>query len=203
MRHHEIFRDVSRETFPKIEAFADLVQRWNRKINLVADASTDQLWQRHIADSAQLLDHLPDAAKTWIDLGSGGGFPALVCAIALGDQSPHLTLLESDQRKAVFLREAIRVTGANAGVKAHRIEAIPPEPYDLVTARALAPLPKLLAYAEKFCQDGTVLLLPKGKSASSELTQARVDWHMDVDTLPSRTDSEATIFRIRGLERRI
>ena len=84
-----------------------------------------------------------------------------------------------------------------------RIEAIPPEPYDLVTARALAPLPKLLAYAEKFCQDGTVLLLPKGKSASSELTQARVDWHMDVDTLPSRTDSEATIFRIRGLERRI
>ena len=201
MPHQEFLQNVSRETFPRIEAFADLVQRWNRKINLVADASTEQLWHRHIADSAQLIDHLPARAKTWIDLGSGAGFPALVCAICLGEQAPALTLVESDQRKAVFLREAIRATGAKAEVLANRIEAIPTKPYDIVTARALAALPKLLTYAEPFCHEGTVLLLPKGKAAESELTQASGDWHMDIDRIPSRTDSEATILRIRGLGR--
>ena len=202
MDRPEFFQNVSRETFQRLQTFANLIQRWNRKINLVADADEEHLWLRHIADSAQLLEHLRSGTRSWIALGSGAGFPALVCVVCLGEDAPRLTLVEADQRKAVFLREAIRVTNANAEVKAQRIESIVPERMDIVTARALAPLPKLLAYAEPFCHEGTVLLLPKGRSAESELTQASQDWHMDVDKLPSRTDSDATILRIRGLQRR-
>jgi 16S rRNA (guanine527-N7)-methyltransferase len=128
---------VSRETLARLEAYAALLLAWNRRVNLVGRGTEEDLWRRHMLDSAQLHPLIPAGARTLVDLGSGAGFPGLVLAILGG---PHVHLVESDQRKAVFLREAARVTGAAAMVHAIRIEAAPPLAADIVTARALAPL---------------------------------------------------------------
>ena len=131
--------DVSRETSRRLDVFAELLQRWNQRINLVSPRDLPHLWDRHVTDSLQLLDELPPGAP-FVDLGSGGGFPGLVLAIA--NDSP-VTLVEADQRKASFLREAARATGTTANVIARRIEQADLPPTRYLTARALAPLPRL------------------------------------------------------------
>jgi 16S rRNA (guanine527-N7)-methyltransferase len=195
---------VSRETWLRLEGLVELLERWNAKTNLVANL--DDVWTRHIADSLQLLDHAPAAAKTFVDLGSGGGFPGLVLAAALADRpGARMHLVESVQRKAAFLREAVRTLVLPAEVHAQRIEAIDSKKLgqiEIVTARALAPLPQLLELAHPLLENGAIGLFPKGKDVNRELTQARESWTIRATMLPSVTDTGGTILRIEQLERR-
>lgn len=195
---------VPRETLGPLHELADLVTHWNRRINLVSRAEAADLWRRHILDSAQLFPLAPADARTWLDIGSGAGFPGLVCAIRArceGRATPF-TLIESDTRKAAFLREAARRLDLDATVLDRRIEDVRLPPQDVISARALASLDRLLAYADPFCHPGTRLLFPKGRQADSELTLARRDWHSRVVRVPSRTDPEATILQISEVRRR-
>ena len=181
-----------------LETFAALLLRWNRTVNLIARRDEPNLWERHIEDSLQLAPLIPPGTARAIDLGSGGGFPGLVLAIAT---AIPFDLIESDQRKAAFLREAARVTGAPATIHATRIEATTLPPAMLVTARALATLTDLLALAApKLAQNGICLFL-KGQTATSELTEAATQWHMRTDRLPSRTNPAASILRISEIAR--
>lgn len=185
---------LERATQQRLEVFAALLLRWNRRINLIARASEAALWERHILNSLQLIDLLPAGVSRAIDLGSGAGLPGLVIALATGVQ---FDLVEADQRKAAFLREAGRVTGAPVRVQPVRAEfaSLPPAP--LVTARAFAQLPGLLAAAHPLLQPSSgVCLLLKGASVEAELTQARRQWQMQVERFPSRTAPDATILRI-------
>lgn len=188
---------VSRETLEQLEVFAALLERWNRRINLISTGDLPQLWPRHIEDSLQLVPDLPPGTP-FVDLGSGGGFPGLVLAIATGC---HATLIEADQRKASFLREAARATGARATIVAARIEQAEVPPAGIVTARALAPLPRLLGWAERFLDEDGVCLFLKGRSVEDELTAAAAEWHMTVSRRPSRTDPDGVILRLSELRR--
>ena len=189
---------VSRETLDRLAAYLDLLRRWQRTINLVGAGTLDDPWRRHILDSAQLVQVLPDGARRLVDLGSGAGLPGLVLAI-LG--VPEVHLIESDRRKAAFLREAARATGTPATVHACRIEAAPPLTADVVTARALAPLPQLLPLAARFATPVTRLLFLKGRQAETELTEAARGWTMEVQRQPSLSDAEGCVLTISGLQR--
>jgi len=189
---------VSRETLARLDVFAELLLRWTVRINLISARDAPLLWDRHIADSLQLLPLLPPGVDRAIDLGSGGGFPGLILAIASG---LPFELIESDQRKSAFLREAARETGAPATVRTERIEASRAAPAPLITARALAPLDRLLPLAVPLLQPGGTILLLKGVGAAAELTQASAQWHMQAERLPSRTDPSATILNITGIQR--
>ena len=167
-----------------LERFASLLLRWNRSINLVGRGDEHALWERHIGDSLHLVPLIPRATDRAIDLGSGAGFPGIVLALVTGIP---FTLVEADQRKATFLAEARRVTGAPIAVYRGRIETadIPPAP--LVTARAVAPLPRLLDLVAPKLMPGGIALLPKGERAAAELTAARRGWQMNVVRIPGRT----------------
>lgn len=190
--------DVPRETQEAIDRYIALLARWNRAVNLVARGDLRSVRDRHIADSLQLVPHIPAHARRGIDLGSGAGFPGLILAAATGIP---FDLIESDQRKAAFLREAARVMKAPVAVHAVRIETayVPPAP--LVTARALAPLPDLLRLAASFLEPGGVCLFPKGAGVQSELTAAANEWHMEVTRIASSTVPGAGILRISELHR--
>ena len=190
--------DISRETSEALDRFAALLLRWNRTVNLIARKDEQRLWERHIADSLQLATLMHRAPGQAIDLGSGAGFPGLVLAIATG---VPFDLIEADQRKAAFLREAARVTGARAQVHATRIETAQIVPAPLITARALAPLPRLLDLAAPLLATGGICLFLKGANVQAELTQAASQWHMKVEILPSQTAPEACILRISDLTR--
>jgi 16S rRNA (guanine527-N7)-methyltransferase len=198
VEHSSISNDVSRETLLALERFSELVLRWNSTVNLIAPGDGVRLWERHISDSLQLVALMQPPPDRAIDLGSGAGFPGLVLAIATG---VPFDLIESDQRKAAFLREAVRLTGAPAQVHAQRIEAVHLDPAPLITARALAPLPKLLALAAHLLAPAGACLLLKGANVEAELTDAAAQWHMRVDRLPSRTAPGARILRITDLSR--
>jgi len=193
--------DVSRETRADLERFAALLTKWQGSINLVAPNTLGDLWQRHIEDSLQLLPLLPDRAQAFVDLGSGGGFPGLVLAIALKSTRPdaRMTLIESDARKGAFLNEAIRATGANARVITGRINDIAPSGADVVTARALAPLPRLLGFAARHLTSEGTALLQKGGKVHEELAAARADWHFEYALYPSLTSEDGVILQIREL----
>jgi len=194
---------VSRETVARLEIYAGLLCRWNRAINLVAPASLSDLWARHMLDSAQLMPLLPprpqERPRVVLDLGSGGGFPGMVLAI-LGAGMVHL--VEADRRKATFLREVARETGTKVTVHQTRIEDLTPFAADVVTARAFAPLPRLLTLAAPFLPPrtpgarGGVALLLKGRTAQAELTATAETWHMLSEIFPSRTESAAKILRL-------
>jgi len=189
---------VSRETHERLKQFANLLENWSGTVNLISQKDRDAIWDRHINDSLQLVPLLRPDAATAIDLGSGGGFPGLVLAIATGIR---FDLIESDQRKAAFLREAVRATAATARVHAARIEAAELAPTRLITARALAPLPELLALAAPhLVPEGDCLFL-KGASVDAELTEARKQWHMNVESFPSQTATGSAILRISELSR--
>jgi 16S rRNA (guanine527-N7)-methyltransferase len=203
---------VSRETCARLEVHIALLTRWNARINLVSKATIDTAWARHVADSAQLFDLATRSAATWIDLGSGAGFPGLVVAALAEEKQPdlHVTLVESDARKAAFLAAAAREMGLDVTIEQRRIEALPARPHDVVSARALAPLDRLCALAHRFSArhpgppagPGTVFLFPKGARLDSELTAATAHWHIRAERIVSRTDPAATILRILELEPR-
>ena len=189
--------DVSRETRERLEAFEALIQRWSSSINLVSRGDLPRVRERHIDDSLRLVTLIPEPApRNAVDLGSGAGFPGLVIAIATGI---HVHLIEADQRKAAFLREAIRVTSASATVHANRLEDVTLSPAPLVTARALAPLPSLLGSVARFLAPDGVALLPKGKTVDQELIDAAALWTMQAERFHSEGSADATILRVRSL----
>jgi len=195
--------DVSRETMERFRGYSRLLERWNTKINLVAPSTLPALWSRHFLDSVQLWDLAPDPLTTWMDLGSGGGFPALVLAILAKERSPKVVfqLVESDQRKAAFLRTVVREIDLNADVTADRIESVKKCSPSVISARALAPLSKLLEYAYRQQDEHTVCLFPKGKAAQHEVEEARKTWDFSMMEFASKTDPQATILKIEEIQR--
>ncbi len=183
----------------RLDRFATLLLRWNRTLNLIAPRDAPVVWQRHIADSLQLIPLMPVGIARAIDLGSGGGFPGLVLAIATGVQ---FDLIESDRRKASFLRTAIAETEAPAVVHDCRIEAADVPQAGLVTARALAPLPRLLPLAVRLLAPDGVGLFLKGSRVDEEVAEASLDWDMTVARTPSVTSADGAILRISALRRR-
>jgi 16S rRNA (guanine527-N7)-methyltransferase len=194
---------VSRETGLALDNFVDCLLRWQKTTNLIAPSTVDEVWTRHVADSLQLIP-LAGEAKVWADLGSGAGFPGLVIACALaGRQGCKVHLVESNQKKAAFLREAIRVTNAPAEVHPIRVEdfvAKPPEAIQAVTARALAPLEKLVGYAYPLLKSGAVGLFPKGQDVEAELTAASKYWTIKAESAPSATSLDGRIVIVRHAE---
>jgi 16S rRNA (guanine527-N7)-methyltransferase len=189
---------VSRETLERLDAYVALLAAWNRRINLVGASTMGDPWRRHILDSAQLRPHLPPRARVLVDLGSGAGLPGLILAI-LG--VPEVHLVESDQRKAAFLREAARVTGAPAQIHAQRAEKLPRLAADVVTARAVASLPDLLDIAEPFLATHSICLFLKGRGAGEELTLAAKTWKMASRLLPSLSDPGGTLVILEAPQR--
>lgn len=189
---------VSRETCERLAVYGEVLRRWQAKINLVGPSTLADVWRRHFLDSAQLHPLLPESAGVLVDLGSGAGFPGLVLAV-LG--VPEVHLVESDTRKAAFLREAARAAGANVTVHAKRIEMVTGVNADVVTARALAPLTDLLAWTHPFVGSRGVAVFPKGQNVGAELDEAAKSWAFAVERLPSRTDPSGTILRVRGIAR--
>lgn len=191
---------VSQETLGRLQAYAGLLVKWQKAVNLVAVSTLGDLWRRHMLDSAQLFPLIPEAARVLVDLGSGAGFPGLVLAI-LG--VPEVHLIERDRRKAVFLREAARETGAGPQVTVHAcdIDKTPPIAADVVTARALAPLDRLLPLARRFCHEETVCLFPKGQDVDKELTSATRKATLRVELRPSLSDPRGLVLRLEGLGR--
>jgi 16S rRNA (guanine527-N7)-methyltransferase len=187
---------VSRETGEQLDRFVELFLRWQSAVQLVAKSTLPQLWTRHVADSLQLLD-LAAGAKVWADLGSGGGFPGVVLAIALKEKpGAQIHLIESDQRKAAFLREAVRALELPAMIHVKRIEEVDPAALpglEAVTARALAPMPALLQLAAPFLETGAKGLFMKGANVENELTEATKSWKIQSTIVPSKTDAAGRI----------
>lgn len=194
---------VSRETEMRLDRFVDVLLRWQRKLNLVAVSTVPGLWTRHIADSLQLLSLAPEA-RVWVDFGSGGGFPGLPIACALATRpGARVYLVESNRKKAAFLREAVRATDASAVVYQGRAEKFGEtcaETVHAVTARAFAPLKILCNQAFPFISRGAVGLFPKGQDIDIELTDAAKYWTLDASKVPSKTSPESSILVIRGLK---
>ena len=195
--------DVSRETFARLEVIERLLVKWNPKINLVSKNTLNNLWERHISDSAQIWPLLHDGAKTLVDIGSGGGFPALVLAALIGERSPVLdiTMIESDIRKCSFLRTALREMSVKAVVKSQRIESAEPQGADVVTARALADLDQLLGFADRHLKPGGVAIFPKGINWKKEVEAAQESWSFDLETVKSKTQDGAVILKIGEIRR--
>ncbi len=195
---------VSRETLDRLATYEDLLRRWQRAVNLVAPSTLGSIWGRHFGDSAQLLALAPETAERWVDLGSGAGFPGLVLAILLKERGHgHVTLIESDKRKAAFLAEVARKTGAAVEIVAERIEKSATRdklgPIDVITARALAPLSRLLGLAAPLSSPTTTGLFLKGKDAAAEVREARREWTFEATLVPSMTEPGARVVVIRDL----
>lgn len=176
---------VSRETLAALSRYADLLTHWQRRINLIGSRTLPDLWRRHMLDSAQLIRYLPERPGPVVDLGSGAGFPGLVLAI-MG--VPEVHLIESDQRKAAFLRTVLREIGLDATIHARRIETVPGFSTRAVTARALAPLPQLIALAYPFLSTDSVALFLKGQHVEDELTVTEKEWIIRWRRYESRAD---------------
>lgn len=222
--------DVSRETLERLSVYVDLLTRWQKRINLVGRSTIDNIWSRHIADSAQLIEHMPRVPCSVIDLGSGAGLPGVILAILFGEygagesdhedsglkgtkadfpvagqNNGHVHLIESNTKKCAFLREAVRLTGAPATIHTCRIEHLNnddlnPEP-EVVTARALASLTDLLGMAEKYMDKGAKGVFLKGQDVDDELTEASKYWRISVDRMPSRIHDQGSILIVREATR--
>ncbi|PHR63122.1 MAG: 16S rRNA (guanine(527)-N(7))-methyltransferase RsmG [Robiginitomaculum sp.] len=193
---------VSRETMERFEQIHRALVQWSRRFNLVAPSTLPQFWSRHVFDSVQLLDLAPKTTKNWLDFGSGAGFPGLILAILLRDRpGAKVKLIESVGKKTAFLQHCARITDAPAIVLQQRVEQVPAECAEVITARALAGVSDLLVLCERFTGPQTVLLFPKGKNLEQELTIARKEWDIEAEILPSITDEQAGILRIRKFHR--
>ncbi|SFR53951.1 16S rRNA m(7)G-527 methyltransferase [Yoonia tamlensis] len=203
MRHDLGGANVSRETIDRLQEFANLVRKWTVKINLISPSTVETLWERHIIDSAQIYASAPNSFEKWVDIGSGGGFPGIVVAIIGKEKQPdaEFVLIESDLRKATFLRTAIRELRIPATVIADRIEVAPPQDADIVSARALSTLSTLLPYVDRHLNPAGIAILHKGKKASEEVAAARDNWRFALEDSPSLTDPHAQILVVKGISR--
>jgi 16S rRNA (guanine527-N7)-methyltransferase len=195
---------VSRETEARLDRYVSLLREWQTKTNLVAPSTLTNLWTRHIADSLQLLVLAP-SAKVWVDFGSGGGFPGVVLACALAETpGARVHLVERNSKKAAFLREALRVTGAPGVVHPQGIEDTVDRitgPIDCVTARALAPLHQLIGFAEPLMRQGARALFLKGQDVEAELTEATKYWKIKPILHSSLTGGQGWIVELAAVER--
>ncbi len=196
---------VSRETWSRLDRLVERLLQVQQHTNLVANSTLPHVWTRHVADSLQLLELEPGAPR-WIDIGSGAGFPGLVIACALADTAgAEVHLVESIQKKANFLRDRVNALRVPAIVHARRIEdfsKVNKRAFDVVTARAVAPLDKLLGYAIPLLKRGGVGLFPKGQDVEGELTAASKSWTIEADLIPSKTDPHGRIIRVRRAVKR-
>jgi 16S rRNA (guanine527-N7)-methyltransferase len=190
--------DVSRETLDRLSLYLELLRRWQGAVNLVGASTLGDPWRRHILDCGQIAPHVPPTGKIVLDLGSGAGLPGLVLAV-LGVPGVHL--VESHVRKAQFLREAARLTQVPVTIHAARIEELRNMAADVVTARALAPLPRLLELAAPALAPHGLCLFLKGQTALDELTAARQSWHMHSEIVPSRSGSRGVLLKLEGVGR--
>lgn len=197
---------VSRETLARLDRLVDLLLQWRQRTNLIGASTVPQIWTRHIADSLQLLDLAPNA-RIWVDLGSGAGFPGMVIACALADvPGAKVHLVESSAKKAAFLSEAARVTGAPVVIHAQKIEKFVEDfsgRADVITARALSSLKTILDQCFILLKTGALGLFPKGQNVAAELTDANKYWNISHTLAPSKTDSSGRIVVVQALERRV
>ena len=194
--------DVSRETFERLEAYVALIEKWNPKINLVSKSSLPEIWDRHIWDSAQIFD-ISVEGSVWADFGSGGGLPGIVLAIFAKERRPDMQfhLVESDQRKCAFLRNAVREIGLNVKVHAERIEVLDPIGASVISARALTDLNGLLEFVERHSAKNGVAILPKGETWEKEILQAQEKWSFEYEEITSKTNNNAAILKIKEFAR--
>ncbi|MEZ6012970.1 MAG: 16S rRNA (guanine(527)-N(7))-methyltransferase RsmG [Hyphomonas sp.] len=190
--------DVSRETLDRLDRVIETLDHWRTRSNLIGPREWPVIWTRHVADCYQLLDLIPETARV-VDLGSGAGFPGLI--IAAARPAGHVTMVESVGKKCAFLRAAIEAAGLSASVRQERVESVEPTPADFVTARAFAPLPKLLDYASPWLKRGATGLFLKGERWKEELTEARQTWNFAHEAIPSRVGGSGTILIVRELQR--
>lgn len=191
------------ELMEALQIYVDVLEKWQRRINLVSAATLADVWRRHVMDSSQLYDLIPAAAKTLIDLGSGAGFPGMVLALfSKTYEGPEVHLVEADSRKCAFLSEVNRQTQAGAIIHSRRIESLYDRQADVITARALAPLPKLLTLAHRFDGGDATYLFLKGEKAADELTEAQKEWTMQISQTPSRSHLAGTILTLKGVTHR-
>lgn len=195
--------DVSRETLDRLEIFERLLAKWTKSINLIAPSTIDDIWNRHIVDSYQIFEHIPRSAKTLVDIGSGGGLPGLVIAAVARDTLPllQITLVESDLRKAAFLRSAAREMGLHVKVVTQRVEHLKDVSCDVLTARALAPLNILFDYASLLLNPPGLCIFQKGRNFATEISDAAIHWRFDVTEYESKTSAEARILLVKGITR--
>ena len=190
------YLDVSRETLELFACYGELLVKWQSKINLVSGKTLDDIWLRHFLDSAQLFRLLPAKNKSILDVGSGAGFPGLVLVL-MGAR--NVTLIESDTKKCMFLREVLRQTGKSANIVNCRIEEYGHREFDIVTARALAPMERLLSYVKPYFGAHTKGLFPKGKQVDEELTKAMKQWKLEVSRVPSITSNTGVILVVEKI----
>lgn len=194
--------DVPRETLIRLDRYAAMLCDWQSRLNLVGPATLPERWSRHFLDSAQLLDYAPQGALSWLDIGSGAGFPGLIIAMLRPDV--HVTLVESRAKKCNFLQavaEDCAITD-RVSIHAERIEALPQRQFDVISARALASLPQLFDWGLRFAESDTTWLLPKGASVESEIHAAKEKFIFSADLQPSLTDASARIVIARAVQRR-
>jgi 16S rRNA (guanine527-N7)-methyltransferase len=193
--------DVPRETMARLDAFVAMLGQENKRQNLVSEPTMSVVWQRHILDSAQLIAWAPTPTASWVDIGSGAGFPGLVVSAL---HAGPVALVESRKLRVDFLHRAASVLGVGprTEILASRIEGIAPRAFDVISARAFAPLPRLLALCSRFSTAKTRWILPKGRNARSELEAALSSWQGDFRIEPSRTDPEAGIIVAEGVKRK-
>lgn len=196
------YPNVSRETLDRLNTYADLVKKWSPRINLVSKGSLGDLWARHFLDSVQVFQAV-EPANHWVDLGSGGGFPGAVVAILAKEAAPQMrvTLIESDQRKSVFLRTVARELGVPFEVLTDRIETAPRQNCDILSARALADLETLLGYTQRHMAPSGIALFLKGASWEKEIRDAQRTWRFGVESIESQTERAAAILKITGVSR--
>lgn len=187
----------------RLRIFVALLTKWNAAINLVSAASLPDVWVRHVADSAQLLGLVGPGRKRWVDMGAGAGFPGVVVALIAADtpDSVDMALIESDQRKAAFLSTVSRETGVPMAVHAKRIEDVVPQRADIVSARGLAPLSKLCAFADHHLSAGGTALFPKGGQYEAEVSEARKAWTFSLEFRKSTTDPTGGVLKLKDLRR--
>lgn len=195
--------DVSRETIERLKIFTELLLKWNKRINLIARSTAADAWSRHIQDSAQIMQFASSGIVRWVDVGSGGGLPGVVAATILAETQPkaRMTLIESDQRKSVFLRTAIRELDLNANVVSQRAEKTESVSADVFSARALMPLSGLIDLFLHHTKPDAQMLILKGRTAQEEIDLAKKRWNFDVVAHQSITDNEAKILDIRNVRR--
>jgi len=194
--------NLSSDIFDKFLAYQGLLEKWQRRINLVSNSTLPDLWRRHFLDCGQLVSLIPAESRALVDLGSGAGFPGLVLALLLPSENrPDIHLIEADSRKATFLSEANRILETRVTIHARRIESVMDLKADVITARALAPLERLLTQAERFMTPETVCLFLKGENVSDELTDAAKEWKMNTVETASITHDQARILSLREVSR--
>lgn len=187
----------------RLRTFVALLTKWTAAINLVSPASLSDVWTRHVEDSAQLLGLVPPDRKLWVDMGAGAGFPGVVIALMTADTADavEMVLIESDQRKAAFLSAVSRETGVPMVVHAERIEHVVPQQADIVSARALAPLSRLCAFADRHLAAGGMALFLKGGQYDAEVAEAREVWAFDLEIHSSTTDPAGVVLKLKDLRR--